>query len=90
MKAILMRFVAVLLLVLPGLLAAYGFLEIKNVIYEYIVARGKGIPGANMDWGNLLWGLLCFAAGIYFIGGWIFFRDRKRNYLAPRFKKKQD
>ena len=23
-----------------------------------------------------------------FIGGWIFYRDRKRGYVAPRFKEK--
>jgi hypothetical protein len=42
-----------------------------------------------VQWGKLLLGLILFAAGVAFIGGWIFFRDRKRNYVAPRFKAKR-
>jgi len=34
----------------------------------------------------MILGFILFAIGVSFIGGWTFFRDRKRNYVAPRFK----
>ncbi|MDP5273622.1 DUF2627 domain-containing protein [Chengkuizengella axinellae] len=90
MKLMISRFTAVLLLVIPGLLATYGFLEIKNAIYDYIVSVGNTEIENHIDWLRLLIGVLCFSLGVGFIGGWIFFRDQKRNYVAPRFKQKQD
>lgn len=88
MKLIFYRFLAILLLLLPGLLATYGFLQAKNAIFDYIASIGTEAGGA-FAWLNFLWGVLCFAAGVAFIGGWIFYRDRKHNYLAPRFKQKK-
>jgi hypothetical protein len=76
------RFVAILLLVIPGLLATYGFLQLKEAIFESL-----GPP--SFPWLKFLFGLLCFAAGVAFIGGWILFRDRKHNYVAPRWREKK-
>lgn len=88
-KAVLLRFVAVLLLVIPGVLATYGFLEVKNALFEYVAELGDGDGEKSFQWLRLLKGIVLFFAGAGFIGGWIFFRDRKRNYVAPRFKSRR-
>ena len=82
MNPIFARLLAVLLLVIPGFIATYGFLLMKNAIFEQF-------GPATFGWGKFLLGLVMFALGVFFIGGWIFFRDRKRNYVAPRFRAKK-
>ncbi|WNR42532.1 DUF2627 domain-containing protein [Paenibacillus roseipurpureus] len=83
MKAPFYRFIAILLLVIPGLTATYGFLAMKDAFFAQFDAD------SGMLWGKFFLGLLLFLLGVAFIGGWTFFRDRKRNYLAPRFKPKR-
>lgn len=89
MKVVIARFIAVLMLVIPGLAATYGFLLIKDAIFVYFSEMGNDEVASSFGWWKFLLGLLLFFAGAGFIGGWIFFRDRKRNYLAPRFRKKR-
>jgi hypothetical protein len=86
MKTTLSRFTAVLLLVIPGLMATYGFLAMKDAFFAQF---GDAATTPHMLWGKFAIGLILFLAGVAFIGGWTFFRDRKRNYLAPRFKEKR-
>jgi hypothetical protein len=84
MRLKLSRFIAVLMLVIPGFIATYGFLLIKDSIFAAFDPNVYGFP-----WGKLVLGVFLFLAGVAFLGGWIFFRDRKRNYVAPRFKVKR-
>lgn len=93
MKLIIQRIIAIILLVVPGILAAYGIIAIRDVIFDYIAQSGEAAQAGeavttSFQWLKLLWGILCFAIGAGFIGGWIYFRDKKRNYVAPRFRKK--
>lgn len=88
MKLAISRFIAILLLVIPGLAATYGFLLMKDALFNYFSAHGSAIS-PSFAWLPFLGGLVLFAFGILFIGGWTFYRDRKRNYVAPRFKKKR-
>lgn len=89
-KLIAARLIAVLLLVIPGFAATYGFLEIKNAIFDYVAAHGDDeIIKPTFGWLKLIKGLIFFGCGAGFIGGWIFYRDKKRNYVAPRFRKKR-
>ncbi|MVP00130.1 DUF2627 domain-containing protein [Paenibacillus lutrae] len=83
MKDKLGRFVAILLLVIPGLMATYGFLAMKDAFFYQFE------PDGYLPWGKMVFGFILFGLGIAFIGGWTFFRDRKRNYVAPRFKPKR-
>lgn len=83
MKPLFQRLTAALLLVLPGLIATYGFLAMKNAFFHQFETDGY------FQWGRFLLGLLLFGIGSAFIGGWVFFRDRKRGYVAPRFRKKK-
>jgi hypothetical protein len=87
MKLILQRLIAILLLVIPGLGAAYGFLLMKDALFDYFAQMG-GVDAAapNFSWTSFIIGAILFLIGISFIGGWTFFRDRKRNYLSSRFR----
>ncbi|MGG1515229.1 DUF2627 domain-containing protein [Paenibacillus oryzisoli] len=83
MKAPFYRFIAIMMLVIPGLTATYGFLTMKDAFFAQFG------PDNHMLWGKFIVGLILFLLGVAFIGGWTFFRDRKRNYVAPRFKGKR-
>ncbi len=84
------RFIAVILLVIPGIAATYGFLLMKDALFNWFAQFGNEEQLAyDFQWLMFLSGLLLFALGVAFIGGWILFRDRKRNYVAPRFKEKK-
>jgi len=84
MKIKLSRMIAIILLVVPGVIATYGFLLMKDAFF----AQFEPEIG-HLLWGKMLWGLLLFIGGIFFLGGWILFRDIKRNYVVPRFKEKR-
>lgn len=84
MKSTFSRFVAILLLVIPGVIATYGFLAMKDAFFAQFDSEE-----AHMLWGKFILGFILFIAGVAFLAGWIFFRDRKRNYVAPRFKAKR-
>ncbi|MBU5672597.1 DUF2627 family protein [Paenibacillus brevis] len=87
MKLILSRFIAILILVIPGIAAMIGFLKIKDAMFDYMVQHGDDeLVQVSFRWGEFLLGLLLFAAGISFLAGWIYFRDKKRNYAGPRKK----
>lgn len=88
MRLIASRFIAILLLVIPGLLACFGFLKMKDSVFNYFSEFGNETVTPDFAWLTFLLGFVMFAAGAGFIGGWTFFRDRKRNYVAPRFKQK--
>ncbi len=83
MNAKFTRFIAVMLLVIPGIAATYGFLAMKNAWFAQF---GPEEANPSIMWGKMLIGLLLFIAGIAFIGGWTFFRDRKRNYVSKRYR----
>jgi threonine/homoserine/homoserine lactone efflux protein len=81
MKVTFYRFVAIMLLVIPGIMATYGFLAMKDAVFAQFA-----VEDGHVLWGKFFLGLVLFILGVAFIGGWTFFRDRKRNYVAPRFK----
>jgi hypothetical protein len=89
MKPVIGRFIAIMLLVIPGLAATYGFLLMKDAVYLYFTSFGDDAAGRIFSWGKFIGGFVLFALGVGFIGGWTFFRDRKRNYVAPRFREKR-
>lgn len=80
------RFIAALLLVIPGIAATYGFLMMKD---SFFAQFGDAASNPHIHWGKMILGFFLFVLGVAFIGGWTFFRDRKRNYVAPRFKAKR-
>ncbi|BBI33103.1 DUF2627 domain-containing protein [Cohnella abietis] len=87
MKLTIQRLIAILLLVIPGIGAAYGFLLMKDALYDYFATMGGAdTMTPDFSWGTFILGAFLFLIGIGFIGGWTFFRDRKRNYLSSRFR----
>lgn len=90
MKLTVQRIIAMLLLVIPGIIACFGFLKMKDSIYYYWVEFGIENTDPTFNWWKFILGLIMFLAGSGFIAGWTFFRDRKRNYVATRFKEKRD
>jgi len=91
LKLVISRLIAVILLVIPGIGAAYGFLLMKDALFDFFADIGNTeLQSPRFDWASFVAGLLLFAAGVSFIGGWIFFRDRKRNYLSKRFRAKPE
>lgn len=87
MKLLISRFIAIVILVIPGLMAMTGFLMMKNDLFDYFAMHGEEDAAPVFAWLHFGGGLLLFLAGMSFLGGWIFFRDRKRGYLGPRFRK---
>lgn len=90
MRLMISRFAAIIILVIPGLLAMKGFLMMKDAFFHYIALHGDDkITDPSFEWLSFGGGLALFILGVGFLGGWILFRDRKRNYVGPRFKKKR-
>lgn len=72
------RLIAVLVLFIPGLIAAYGIKLMRDTLFSEfnILFINVGI--------QFVIGLILFLAGIAFIGGFIIHRDRKRNLMKKR------
>lgn len=72
------RIVSLLFLVLPIAISMYGWKIMRDVLFDYFAQQGfNGLSFAL--------GLICFIGGLAFVGGFIFFRDKKRRY-GKRFK----
>ncbi|WP_427050226.1 DUF2627 domain-containing protein [Paenibacillus sp. TC-CSREp1] len=88
-KLVFARFLAIIVLVIPGLMAMKGFLMMKDALFLYYAEHGNDLISPGFQWLSFFGGLALFAAGMSFLGGWILFRDRKRNYVGPRFRSKK-
>ncbi len=76
------RMIALLILFIPGALAVIGVKLMRDSVFDILQ------PLFPWLWLQLLIGFVSFILGISFIGGWIFYRDRKRHYVADRYRKK--
>ena len=76
------RYIALLILVIPGILAGYGIKLMRDIFFKILHAP---FPSLTIQF---ISGLILFIAGVGFIGGFIFHRDRKRNKVQARFQKK--
>lgn len=77
------RIIALILLLIPGLLAGYGIKLMRDMLFGILHAPFPYL------WMQFFGGLLYFIIGLGFIGGFIFHRDRKRNKVQDRFKKRK-
>ncbi|MCT8138719.1 DUF2627 domain-containing protein [Anaerobacillus sp. CMMVII] len=75
------RFLALMILVIPGLLAGYGIKLMRDIFFKIL---HQPFPSL---WLQFFSGLLFMIIGIGFIAGFVLYRDRKNNKVAPRFKK---
>ncbi|CEG27786.1 YqzF protein [Bacillus sp. B-jedd] len=76
------RIAALLVMLIPGFLAAYGIKLMRDMVF------GRLQQPFPYLWLQFLAGLILFAAGLAFVAGFIFYRDRKRNRVQDRFKQK--
>jgi Protein of unknown function (DUF2627) len=74
------RILALVILLLPGIMAVVGFKLMKDMVFGILY---KPIP---FLWLQFLIGLAMFIAGLWFIAGFILHRDRKRNKVQSRFQ----
>lgn len=73
------RFIALLILVIPGVLGVYGWTLMRNAFFSLLD------PNISFQWLHFLSGLLLFLIALLFIGGFIFYRDKKRKRVQTRF-----
>ena len=62
MKSTFSRFIAVMLLVIPGAMATYGFLAIKDAWFAQF---GAAETDPHIQWGKLFIGLILFALFVF-------------------------
>lgn len=76
-------FALIIIYVIPGWIAAYGFKLMRDTLYLYFDPNIHAFKT-----GQFFLGMLLFVAGVAFIGGYILYKDRKRKLVQPRFQKK--
>ncbi len=77
------RFIALLIMVLPGIAAGYGIKLMRDMLFGIL---NPPIPSLAVQF---ITGLVLFIGGLSFIAGFIFHRDQKRNKLQPRLNRKR-
>lgn len=68
-----MRIIAWLILIVPGIFAGIGIKLMRDSFFGVLAYDLLFKP-----WIQFLFGLVIFLLSIWFIGGFIFYRDRKR------------
>ncbi|WP_252311731.1 DUF2627 domain-containing protein [Sinobaca sp. H24] len=66
-----MRFIALLILVIPGFLAAWGIKLMRDMLFQILQ------PPFPFLWLQFITGLLLLIGGVWFIAGFVLYRDRK-------------
>ncbi|GGD21076.1 DUF2627 family protein [Pontibacillus salipaludis] len=74
------RFMAMVILFLPGALAVLGFKLMRDSLFGIVQ------PLLFQVWIQFAFGLLLFLGGLAFIGGFILYRDKKSGKTKGRFK----
>lgn len=82
MRIFMIRIIALLILVIPGIIAAYGIKMMRDMVFGITIRPFT----SSLLWLQFISGLLLFLAGLAFIGGFILHRDRKKNKVQNRFK----
>ncbi|NEU29582.1 DUF2627 domain-containing protein [bacterium LRH843] len=77
------RFIALVILLIPILTAGYGIKLMRDTIFQII-----NTPYPNLSLQFII-GFILFLVGLSFIGGFIFYRDRKNGKVAPRYQRKR-
>ncbi|WAA11410.1 DUF2627 domain-containing protein [Fervidibacillus halotolerans] len=77
------RLIALIILVIPGIVSAYGVKLMRDAIFSELSNPFSSI------WIQFLFGFLIFLAGVFFIGGFIYRRDKKRKKVTKRLGRKR-
>lgn len=76
----LQRSIALVIMIIPGILGIYGWKLMRDTIMDTLEPEI-----AFFHWGYFILGLSLFILAIVFIGGFIFYRDKKRKLVQKRF-----
>lgn len=76
------RLLAFALLCIPGAAGIYGWTLMKDIIFE-------SLAGEKFAWLPFLGGLILFLSGLFFLAGFLFYRDAKKNYVQPMLLQKK-
>nr|WGD65853.1 DUF2627 domain-containing protein [Bacillus subtilis] len=77
------RLLALLILVIPGAISALGIKLMRDTLFDHTIKPFSAL------WLQGLSGFIFFAIGTLCAGnGFILYRDRKRNQVSPRFRKR--
>ncbi|MBS4176399.1 DUF2627 domain-containing protein [Lederbergia citrea] len=76
------RIIALILLLIPGILAGYGIKLMRDMLFGVLQSPFPIL------WMQFMAGFLFFILGLGFIAGFILHRDRKRNKVQERFRKR--
>ncbi|WP_026582947.1 DUF2627 domain-containing protein [Bacillus sp. J33] len=74
------RLIALLILLLPGILAVFGIKLMRDMVFGILQSPFPYL------WLQFICGLLFLIIGLGFIAGFVLYRDRKRNKVQARFK----
>lgn len=77
------RIIALIILLIPGIIAVYGIKLMRDMVFN--IAHPL-IPSLTLQF---IIGFLFFLVGLWFVAGFIFHRDRKRNNVQKRFQKRE-
>jgi hypothetical protein len=77
------RIIALIILLIPGFLAAYGIKLMRDMTFGILQAPFPYL------WLQFLIGLLFFIGGLGFVAGFILHRDRKQNKVQAKFQQKK-
>jgi hypothetical protein len=76
------RYAALIIVLIPGIMAVMGIKWMRDTLFGVLQ-----FPFPEL-WLQFLAGFISFSVGLAFVGGFIFYRDRKRNKVQLKFKKK--
>lgn len=81
---VIQRLIALIIITIPGVVAAFGWKFMRDAIFNYVGTEQTFL------WGSFILGLIMFIAGLGFLAGFIFYRDKKRHLVQPGlFKRKK-
>lgn len=73
------KLIALLILVIPGFLSMYGWKLMRDAF------MAKFDPELGFQTLPFVSGLFLFIFGLVFVGGYIFYSDKKKRRVQPRF-----
>lgn len=76
------RLIAVIIVISPVILGMYGIKQMRDTFFGYLNAPYP------LLWVQFLAGVIAFLVGLFLIGSFIFYRDKKRNKVQTRFTEK--
>jgi TRAP-type C4-dicarboxylate transport system permease small subunit len=83
MKPVYQRIFAILILCIPGAMGIYGFSTITKSLFAYL-------GGEPINWTTFIIALICFLIAFFFLGGFIFYRDKKKHRVQPKLLNEEE